>query len=202
VAVTLVPLIWLVAVTFTAGCQKIFSADPRIGFLAQAGTLDAQWPKLRQAQDAAEAAGNAAAIQAARQAARVNRMLRFNHRLDAGVAALFLALVSVVLCLSLWEWRQLLGRRRPARLHETPPVWLPSYAVAEGRTRSWWAWAALGMALLRELSGEAAQNRARAQATACACASGEVARAQPEEAAAAVYVNSLEERYRSVRRCC
>ena len=34
--VTLAPMAWLVAVTMTASYQKIFDANPRIGFLSQA----------------------------------------------------------------------------------------------------------------------------------------------------------------------
>ncbi|WP_405996852.1 carbon starvation CstA family protein [Streptomyces sp. NBC_00829] len=33
--VTAIPLTWVVAITFTAGWQKIFSDDPRVGFFAQ-----------------------------------------------------------------------------------------------------------------------------------------------------------------------
>ena len=38
-AVTLVPLVWLVAVTFTASWHKIFDPNPRIGFLSHVSLL-------------------------------------------------------------------------------------------------------------------------------------------------------------------
>ena len=37
--ITGIPLVWLVAVTFTAAWEKLFSPVPRIGFLAQAAGL-------------------------------------------------------------------------------------------------------------------------------------------------------------------
>src|SRR5258707_14446588 len=40
--VTLVPMVWLITVTMTASCQKIFSGNPRIGFLSGAKALAAQ----------------------------------------------------------------------------------------------------------------------------------------------------------------
>jgi carbon starvation protein len=96
--VTLIPLSWLVTVTFTAGWQKIFSPLPDLGFLAQASKL---------------AAGP--------QTAATGTLI-FNSRLDAAVCAVFLVLVTVILADSLRVWVGILSGRREAHLNETPFV--------------------------------------------------------------------------------
>ena len=63
--ITLVPLVWLLAVTVTAGVQKIWNSDARIGFLAQAEVLSGKRPSLERALAAAKAAGEAGAIEQA-----------------------------------------------------------------------------------------------------------------------------------------
>ncbi len=205
--VALVPLVWLVAVTFTAGVQKIWHLDPRIGFLAQAAQLTEQTPKLESALKTAEAAGEANAIEAAAKALKANRTLRFNNQVDALVAGIFLALVSVILVMSVREWILLLSCRKPAQLHETEPVWLPDYAVAEGG-RGMGAGAAgaaaLAVALAKELSNEAALERAQHNACTCECA-GQArtgVRGHHQSDAGKLYVEVTEQRFNGVRRCC
>ena len=70
-----------------------------------------------------------AANSSRRQIARCNS----TTCLDAVVAGIFLVLVTAIILLSVREWILLLTRRKPAVLHETEPVWLPDYAVAEGK---------------------------------------------------------------------
>jgi carbon starvation protein len=104
--VTLTPLAWLVAVTMTASWQKIFSPDPRLGFLAQARLLGGQL--------------TAGAIPAAQVAA--TRRLIFNAQLDAAVNGVFALLVLVILFESGRNWLlYTLGRKRPT-LSEAPAV--------------------------------------------------------------------------------
>jgi carbon starvation protein len=194
--VTVVPMVWLLAVTWTAGAQKIFHSDPRIGFLAQVRVLDARLPELEQARARAEAGGDAGALAQARGALKVNRTLRFNNRLDAVVAGTFLMLVGLIVLMSVREWVLLLARKRLARLHETAPVWLPDYAVVEGRPGRALGLLALAFGLVRELSGEAQLERAReAEARCCVDDSS-------RERQGRLYAAVTEARYSGVRRCC
>ena len=97
-AVTLAPLTWLVAVTFTASWQKLFDPSPRVGFLAQAHSL---------------AAGPATSATA---------RLIFNNRLDAVVTASLVLMVTLVLIESTRQWLGILGGQRDSRVRETPFV--------------------------------------------------------------------------------
>jgi carbon starvation protein len=204
----LIPLAWLLAVTVTAGVQKIWHSDPRIGFLAQARILSQETPSLERAVEAAKTAGEAGAITQAERALRKNRVLRFNNNLDAVVAAGFLALVSGIVVLSVREWLLLLGRRKPAVLCEAKPVWLPDYAVAESRPLHVAGVAALTFALAKELSGEAEMDRTRQAAMLCECERGtagcpaELNASQARQADARVYLAVAERRFKGVKRCC
>jgi carbon starvation protein len=95
--VTVGPLAWLVVVTMTAGFQKVFSADPKLGFLAHAASL------------AQSTAPNAS-------------RLIFNDRLNTFVALLFMAVVALVVIASVREWWLVLSKRKPAVVHEAPYV--------------------------------------------------------------------------------
>jgi carbon starvation protein len=189
--VTLLPLVWLLAVTFTAGVQKIWHPDPRIGFLAQAKTLTEQLSTLNETLTAAQAGGDAKSIAAAKLALQTNRTLHFNNVLDAGVADAFLGLVSIIVLISVREWILLLARKKMVELREAPAVWLPHYAVAESKPLNVFGLFALAFALAKELSGEAQLERARQQQ--CAC---------EQKNDAKVYLETTEKRFTGVNRCC
>ncbi len=114
--VTLVPMVWLITVTMTASCQKIFSGNPRIGFLSGAKALAAQI-----------AAGKV-------PAARLTEIQRtiFNLRLDAAVTAVLAAMILVLVLEAILRWTAILTKRSEAVLHETPYVATQWVAGAEG----------------------------------------------------------------------
>ena len=189
--ITLLPLVWLLAVTFTAGVQKIWSADPKIGFLAQAAVQSKNI-------EAAHLALNTPDPEAHQKAAKdfaTGARLYANQMIDAAVAGTFLFLVAVIILLSIREWLLLLSRRKPAVLCETAPVWLPDYALKESgpnlRTAAGAATIALGLA--RELSGESQLERARQAQVVCTC--------HPADARQ-IYVATTEARFNGIRRCC
>jgi carbon starvation protein len=101
--VTLLPLAWVLTVTLTGGWQKVFAADPRLGFLSHATVTAGQ-----------VAAGSLDAARGAR--------LIFNDRLDAVTALAFMAVTVLVVATSAREWILVLLRRRPAAATETPFV--------------------------------------------------------------------------------
>jgi len=115
--VTLVPLVWLLAVTMTAGVQKIFHSDPNIGFLSQATSLGQKAPALEQATENAKATGNTDNINAAQTALRRTHMLQFNNILDAIVAGRFLALAVAIASLRGRAWVLPPAPPRTAALH-------------------------------------------------------------------------------------
>jgi len=104
---TLLPLAWLLAVTMTAGWMKIFSADPRLGFLAAAAEL-----KRKLAADGGTPLAQITAWQ----------HQLFNNHVNAAVTGTFLVLVALVVLTCARVWWQLLAGKRAPDLHEEPYV--------------------------------------------------------------------------------
>jgi carbon starvation protein len=90
----------------TASYQKIFSANPRIGFLSYANVLLAQI-----------ASGKIPA----EKLADTQRLI-FNQRLDAAVTAVLAAMILFLIVEALFQWHALLTHRREHSLHEVPYV--------------------------------------------------------------------------------
>ena len=102
--VTCLPLVWLLAVTLTAGWQKIFAPDIHLGFLSAAKHFE----KLTSAGGSAK------------DLAAWHHQI-FNNYLNAGVTALFLILVILIVgsCARVWI-RLMTGRHADHPLREEP----------------------------------------------------------------------------------
>src|SRR5207248_9267482 len=102
VFITLAPLLFMCAVTFSAGYLKVFSADPKLGFLSGAQSLAAQ----------------AAAIV---DPAKAHELLRqaWVWQIDAIVAGFFMLFVFLIVIGSAGQWWQLIRGTKPVVLRES-----------------------------------------------------------------------------------
>jgi len=100
--VTLVPLAFMCLVTFSAGLLKIFSPDPRLGFLSSS---------QKSLSDSQSAVDPIKVSEFARQAGVA--------KFDAVVAAFFLVLVLLIVLGSAMQWWQLIRGTKPVVLTES-----------------------------------------------------------------------------------
>lgn len=100
--VTVLPAIWLLICTLTAGMQKVFHASPAIGFLAQAD-------KFGTALDAGKVIGPAKTID------QMNQIV-FNAYVDAGIAIFLLILVVAMVGFGIVSIRRAIATDHPTAL--------------------------------------------------------------------------------------
>ncbi|MBW7946634.1 MAG: carbon starvation protein A [Sphingomonadaceae bacterium] len=112
--VTAIPTAWLLVCTVSAGTLKLFSPDPKIGFLAHAAKFS-------------EAAARGEVLAPAKSMAEMHRII-FNDRIDAALCALFLAVVLALLgfaiktCIEARRSREPTAREIPATVPATAAV--------------------------------------------------------------------------------
>jgi len=94
---TVMPLAWLAIVTLTGGWIKIFSDNPKLGFLAHANMLNGFV--------------SSGATPPGVKTLEAARSMIFNDRLDAAVAAFFMGAVVVILVESVRVWIRILTGR-------------------------------------------------------------------------------------------
>jgi carbon starvation protein len=109
--VTITPTIWLLLCTLTAGWQKIFDANPRVGFLAHAKKYSA-------------ALDEGTLLAPAKSVAQMQQII-FNDYLDAGLAAFFVVVVVSVLFFGIRTIMKARADSRPST-KETPFQAMPT----------------------------------------------------------------------------
>jgi carbon starvation protein len=112
--VTLVPLCFMCAVTFSAGYLKIFSSDPRLGFLSGAQSLLREASRMGDPAKAAELTRQAGVWQ-----------------FDTVVAVFFLVLVLAIVLGSARQWWQLIRGTKRVVMHESKFVPITAAQLAE-----------------------------------------------------------------------
>ena len=100
------PTAWLLITTLTAGVQKIFDPDPKVGFVALARRFS-------------DAAAQGTVLAPAKSVAEMQRVA-FNNYLDAAVCAFFVLLVLAMCVFAGKICLQALRQGYPTA-HEIPP---------------------------------------------------------------------------------
>ena len=113
--ITLLPLCWLFVVTLSAGFMKIFSADPRLGFLANAKQLMGKIAEGGTPEQVSEW-----------------ETLKLNNYINVGVSAAFVLLVLLIVAASIREWYLLISKKKESVLHESEYVRLDDKALQKG----------------------------------------------------------------------
>ncbi len=111
--ITIAPLCFMCAVTFSAGYLKIFSADPKLGFLSGAQSLAVQASGISDPTKASELLKQA-----------------WVWQFDAIVAGFFMLFVFLIVVGSTTQWWQLIRGTKPVVLRESEFVSVPSAELA------------------------------------------------------------------------
>ena len=104
--VTLLPLAWDAAVTLTASYQKIFSADPKIGFFAQRGAFQ-------------DALNNGEVLAPATSAAQMQQVIT-NSTVDGILSILFAALIIIIIVDAARVWFGIINGTKEPVMTEAP----------------------------------------------------------------------------------
>ena len=108
--VTMVPTAWLLLCTLTAGWQKIFAANPKIGFLAHANKYQSAFAEGK-------------LLAPAKSMAQMQQVI-FNDYLDASLAAFFMLVVLSVLVFGVRTVLAARANSKPSH-NESPLVLMP-----------------------------------------------------------------------------
>ena len=119
--VTVVPTVWLLICTLTAGWQKIFDPSPKVGFLAHAS-------RLNEALEAGKVMAPAKSLDEMRR-------IIFNDYIDAALAGLFIFVVVSIVIYGVLAVMRARGEARPT-VRETPFEAMPAATAVGASVRS------------------------------------------------------------------
>jgi carbon starvation protein len=114
--VTVLPTLWLLACTLTAGWQKLFHADPRVSFLAHADKYNA-------------AIADGKVLAPAKSLAEMSRVV-LNDYINAGLCGIFIFVVVSIVVFGLRSVQRARNEHKPTA-RETPYETLPAAAGAD-----------------------------------------------------------------------